>query len=131
MDTVRTGNTRLMRAGDECVFINNVDMCPEYHITTGKEYPGVIHSVRVDYSVKSNILNDVGEPVTQETSFGSFNGGYSNVNSVLPREEYIDRVNKLHAVNVTKIMEQTTASLNGSIDLRNKMLEVANVTASV
>ena len=131
MDTVRTGNTRLMRQGDECVYVNNVDMKPEYHITTDKEYPGVILSVGVDSNVDCNILNDLGEPATHGVGYGSFAGGYSNVNAVLPRQEYINRVNTLHAQNVSAIMRQVTIELNAQIDLRNKMLEVVNAPASV
>lgn len=131
MAIVRTGNTRLMRQGDECVFVNNVDMKPEYHITTDKEYPGVIHSVRVDYQIECNIVNDAGEPATHQVLFDCYNSGFSNANSVLTREEYIERVNALHDLNIAKFTEQTRVELNGLIALRDKMLEVANVTASV
>lgn len=131
MDKVRTSNTRLMREGDECIFINNVGMKPEYHISKDKEYPGVVHSVRVDYCVKSNILNDVGEPSTQETSYGSFNGGFSNVEVLLPREEYVKRVNALHAENITRIMTKVTADIHVECDRRDKLMEIANATASV
>lgn len=131
MDKVRTGNTRLMRQGDECVFINNVDMLPEYHITTHKEYSGIILSVRVDNHVNCEIMNDAGETATHGVGYGSFAGGYSNANSVLSREEYINRVNILHAQNITKLNEQMAVELNALNALRDKMLEVANVTASI
>lgn len=131
MDKVRTGNTRLMRQGDECVFTNFADMKPEYHISKHKEYPGVIHSVRVDYCVQSNILNDIGEPSTQETCYGSFNGGFNNVEVVLPRDEYIKRVNALHAENISALMTKVTSDIHAECDRRDRLLEVANVAAPV
>lgn len=130
MDKVRTGNTRLMRQGDECVYINNVGMKPEYHITTNKEYPGVIYSVHVD-QVEVNILNDVGEPSTQVTEYGSFNGGFSDVDVVLTREEYIKRVNALHAEKISVLMTKVTADIQTECDFRDRLLEVANATTSV
>lgn len=131
MNKVRTSNTRLMRQGDECVYTNNVGMKPEYHISKDKEYPGVIHYARVDYCVQSNILNDIGEPATVETSYGSFNGGFSNVDVVLPRDEYIKRVNALHAENISKLMAKVTADIHTECDRRDRLLEVANVAAPV
>lgn len=131
MTTVRTANTRLMRPGDECVYVSFVAMQPEYHLTAEKEYLGVIQSVQVYQSVYSNILNDIGEPATHETPYGSFNGGFSNVEAVLPRDEYIKRVNALHAENISKLMTKVTADIHRECDWRDRLLEVANVTASV
>ena len=33
MSTVRTGNTYLMRAGDECVFVVNAEMKPSHPVS--------------------------------------------------------------------------------------------------
>ena len=131
MSTVRTGNTYLMRAGDECVFVVNAEMKPEYNITVGKEYPGVIHSLAIDRYIGVNIINDAGENATHHVSFDCYSAGMSAANSVLPVDEYTSRVNILHAQNVEKLIKQLRVDLDGLTSLKDKMLEATNVTPSI
>ena len=75
----------IIHVGDRAVFIDNAGMLPQYGITKGQPYEGIITKSTVGCT-EIEITNDFGDKETHEGLYGSFDGGMTTVKTLVDGE---------------------------------------------
>lgn len=97
--TIGTSDLDLMRVGDTCTFVEQQGYKPEYHITVGKVYTGIVSEIGYNYA-NCTFENDVGETAAHAMVLGGHAGNSATITVIISTADYRYRVHEAHAKSV-------------------------------
>lgn len=105
MSKIKVRNHNLMRVGDECTFVANVEFVEEFKITKDKEYYGTLFECNPGKWLTAKVKNDAGIEDQHSELFDLLNIDAVTIVVLIEPDVYKSRVLEFYNSRMTKARE--------------------------